>query len=149
MIISMLTTGALLGARLGLRPRAAVEALVRAGLLLLREDPGLLSNRVGGGDDHQRLRPPLPVLLRRLLLVSGRRGLHRAGAEHGEICQAPILVHQSAGVGTGGRLKTGPNTHTHTPISTEGIPRPCGRAPSHDSRPSERAAFVIREPFLT
>lgn len=113
--MSTLATGALLGARLRLRPRAAVEALVRAGLLLLGEDPGLLgllSNRVGGGDDHQRLRPPLPVLLRRLLLVSGRRGLHRTGAEHGEICQAPILVHQSAGVG-GGRLKTGPKTHTH------------------------------------
>lgn len=98
----MLTTGALLGAGLRLRPRAAVEALVRAGLLLLREDPGLLSNRVGGGDHHQRLCPPLPVLLRRPLLVSGRRGLHRTGAEHGEICQAPILVHQSAGVGGGG-----------------------------------------------
>lgn len=80
MNISVFVTGALLGARLRLCPCAAVVALVRAGLVLLREDSGLLANHVGGGDHHQGLLltlcPPLFVLVLRLLLVSGRRGLH-------------------------------------------------------------------------
>lgn len=101
MNISMFITGALLGARLGLRPGAAVVALVRAGMPLLGEDSRLLPARVSSGDDHHQrllltLRPPLFLLLLRLLLVSGQRGLHRTGAEHGEVCQASILVHQPA-----------------------------------------------------
>lgn len=104
-------TGTLLGARLRLRPRAAVVALVRAGLPLLGEDSGLLSDHVGSGDDHHQrllltLCPPLFLLLLRLLLVSGQRGLHRTGTEHGEICQASILVHQPG--------DTSGITHPHT-----------------------------------
>lgn len=80
MKMSTLTTGALLGAGLRLRPCAALVALVRAGLVLLREDSGLLRSRVGGGNHHQRLLPTLgptlSVLLLRLRRVSERRGLH-------------------------------------------------------------------------
>lgn len=109
--MSRFITGARLGAGLRLRARAAAEALVRAGLALLREDSRLVANPVGGGNRHQRLlltlRPGLPVFLPRLPLVSGRRGLH--GAEHGEICQASILVYQpadTAGMNTRARRPT-------------------------------------------
>lgn len=167
--IGGLVTGALLGARLRLCPGAAVVALVRAGLALLREDSGLLANLVGGGNQHQRLLPtlcpPLLVLVLRLLLVSGRRGLHWTGAEHGEICQASILVHQSADMG--GRMRhthASRPKHTHilvwgnTGSTNETTDRndnsdvrdasPCTSGPaSRDSRPSSQPPLSYLDPF--
>lgn len=107
----MLSTWALLSARLWPRPRAAVVAVVCAGLPLVGEVPGLPPGRVGVWHHHHQgplllllVFTPLALLLLlllpllRLLPLYGQCCLHWAGAEHGEVCQAAILVHQSEDV---------------------------------------------------
>lgn len=75
-------------------------ALLCAGLSLVGE--ALVARLLGVVQHHYQglllllLRPPTPRLLPifLLLLLSGQRCIHRAGAEHGEVSQAAIWVNQ-------------------------------------------------------
>lgn len=103
----MLTTWALLSAWLWLRPRphTAVVAVICAGLPLVGELPGLPPSHVSVRHHHHQgpfllllVFTPLALLLLpllKLLPLYGQCCLYWAGAEHGEVCQAAILVHQS------------------------------------------------------
>lgn len=103
----MLSTWALLSARLWLRPRprTAIVAVVCAGLPLVGEVPGLRPSHVSVRHHHHQgplllllVFTPLALLLLpllRLLPLYGQCCLYWAGTEHGEVCQAAILVHQS------------------------------------------------------
>lgn len=90
----LLSTWALFGAVLRLGPDAAVVALLCAGLPRVWEAPGLRHLIVHHHYQHLLLLLGPLLLLHLQLLLPGQRRLHRAWAEHGEVRQAAVLVHQ-------------------------------------------------------